>query len=125
MVGDRLNEAEISNAVFDLDGLPRMWPSPPGGPRNTAVTLRNLASVAGIYLDFGTQRLVLAVVVQTAGQQEAFSARRLPCPWWCRLLVDLPVSHARLAHRHENTQTALGWHLNRSGELDAIWMPHE
>ena len=120
VVGDRLNEAEISNAVIDLDWLRRTWLSPQGDPFNVAMTLRNLRSVAGNYLDSGTERLVLAGVVENAAQRERFrEALNVPMVV-CRLLVDLPVIHARLASRRENAETALRWHLNRAGELDAI-----
>lgn len=119
-LGDWLNEAEISNAVIDLDWLRRSWPSPPGDQFNLAMTLRNLRSVAGNYLDSGTERLVLAGVVETAAQRELFrEALEVPMVV-CRLLVDLPVLHARLVRRHENAEPALRWHLDRAGELDAI-----
>ena len=124
VVGDRLAEAEISNAVIDLDWLRRTWPSPPGDPFNVAMTVRNLRSVAGNYLGSGTERLVLAGVVETAAQRERFrEALNVPMVV-CRLLVELPVIHARLACRHTKEETALRWHLSRAGELDATWMPH-
>jgi adenylylsulfate kinase len=120
VVGDWLNEAQIPNAVIDLDWLRRTWPSPPGDRFNMAMTLRNLRSVAANFLDSGSERLVLAGVVETTAQRERFrEALDVPMAV-CRLLVDLPVVHARLASRHENAQTALAWHLNRAGELDAI-----
>jgi len=34
--------------------------------------------------------------------------------------VNLPLVLARLARRHEGEGAALQWHLDRSGELDAI-----
>ncbi|MFJ7591236.1 hypothetical protein ACIQZO_28440 [Streptomyces sp. NPDC097617] len=38
----------------------------------------------------------------------------------CRRRAELPVIHARLTRRHDGGPAALRWHLDRSGELDAI-----
>lgn len=72
------------------------------------------------YLDSGIERLVLARVVESTGQRQLFrEALNVPMVV-CRLVVDLPLIHARHVRRHENAETALRWHLNRTGELDAI-----
>ena len=75
-VGDLLREAEVPNAVVDVDWLRAAWPPPPGDPFNQAVALRNLAAVGANYLDAGAARLVLAGVVET--RRGPRRARRRP-----------------------------------------------
>lgn len=120
MVGDLLSDAGAPNAVIDLDWLRRSWPSPAGDRFNNELELRNLRPVARNYLDAGARRLVLAGVVETrAGRDRYQDALGVPL-WVCRLRVDLAVVRARLGRRHQGEDAALGWHLDRSGELEAI-----
>ncbi len=119
MIGDLLTAAEVPHAVIDLDWLRRTWPSPPDDRFNLAVTLANVRSVAHNFLDAGAVRLVLAGVVETREERVRYQ-ETLGVPLTvCRLLVDLPTVRARLIGRHDD-DAALAWHLDRSGELDAI-----
>jgi adenylylsulfate kinase-like enzyme len=45
-LGDLLSGAGIPNAVIDIDGLRRAWPSPPDDPFQVELALRNLRAVA-------------------------------------------------------------------------------
>jgi adenylylsulfate kinase len=120
MVGDLLGEVGVPHAVIDLDWLRRAWPSPAGDRFNFAVELLNLRAVARNYLDAGAVRIVLAGVIEPQIQREhLLDAVGVPLAV-CRLRVDLPVVRARLARRHGGQDAALRWHLDRSGELDAI-----
>ena len=120
MVGDLLSEAGVPNAVTDLDWLRRSWPSPAGDRFNLAMELRNLRAMARNYLDGGAGRIILAGVIETQIEREHhLDALGVPLAV-CRLRVDLPVVRARLARRHKGESAALHWHLDRSGELDAI-----
>jgi len=120
MVGDLLSEAGVPNAVIDLDWLRRSWPSPAGDRFNLAMELRNLRAMARNYLDGGAVRIILAGVIETQIEREHhLDALGVPLAV-CRLRVDLPVVRARLARRHKGESAALHWHLDRSGELDAI-----
>ncbi|MEU4546295.1 hypothetical protein [Nonomuraea dietziae] len=118
--GDLLAEAGVPNAVIDLDWLRRAWPSPPHDRFNVGLTLRNLRAVTGNYLEAGCERLVLAGVVESreerAGYLEALGVNLTVC----RLRVDLPEVRRRLTRRHELDEQGLRWHLDRSGELEAI-----
>jgi adenylylsulfate kinase len=115
-----LSEAGVPHAVIDLDWLRRSWPSPAGDRFNLAMELRNLRPVADNYLDAGAERIVLAGVVETLADRDRYQpALGVPLSV-CRLRVDLPVVRARLARRHEGEGAELQWHLDRSGELDAI-----
>lgn len=119
-VGDTLSQAEEPNAVIDLDWLRRSWPSPPGDRFNSEIELRNLRDVARNYLDRGPMRLVLAGVIETrADRDRCQDSVGVPLTV-CRLDVELSLVRSRLARRHELDLAALHWHLDRSGELDAI-----
>jgi hypothetical protein len=119
-LGDVLAEANIANAVIDLDWLRRAWPAPAGDRFSGAMAIRNLRSVAGNYRAAGALRLVLAGVIESpedrAAHEEAVGADLTVC----RLRADLDVVRRRLAGRHEETDPVLRWHLTRAGELDAI-----
>lgn len=120
MVGDRLRDEGISNAVIDLDWLRRFWPGTAADPFNLALGLRNLRPVARNYLDAGAVRIVLAGVIETRVHRDRHQdALGMPLSV-CRLHVDLPLVRARLAFRHQGEGAVLDWHLNRAGELDAI-----
>jgi len=120
MAGDLLTEAGVPNAVIDLDWLRRSWPSPAGDRFNVSMALRNLRSVARNYRKAGAARIVLAGVIETRVERDRHQdALGVPLAM-CRLLVDLPLVRARLARRHEGEGAVLQWHLDRSGELDAI-----
>jgi adenylylsulfate kinase len=120
MVGDLLTEADVPNAVIDLDWLRQSWPSPAGDRFNGAMALRNLRSVARNYRDAGAVRIVLAGVLETRVERDRHEdALGVPLSV-CRLRVDLPLVRARLAQRHAGEGAVLQWHLDRSGELDAI-----
>lgn len=119
-VGDLLRDAEVPNAVVDVDWLRAAWPPPPGDPFNQAVALRNLAAVGATYLDAGAVRLVLAGVVETAEDRAAHAAA-LGLPLTVvRLVADPDVLRARLLRRHDRDDDARRWHLHRAGELHAI-----
>jgi len=119
LVGELLAEAEVPHAVIDLDWLRNTWPSPPGDRFNLAMVLRNLGDVARNFLDAGAVRLVLAGVVETHADLDRYRATIGVPLAVCRLRVPLPVLHARLNRRHDD-DNSLRWHLDRSGELDAI-----
>ncbi|MBA2444530.1 MAG: ATP-binding protein [Nocardioidaceae bacterium] len=119
-VGDLLSEAQMPNAVVDIDWLRRAWPAPSGDRFNMAIAMRNLRSVSANYFDAGIVRLVLAGVLETQADRDHHEASVGVPMVVCRLRVDLLLVRVRLARRHENLSASLRWHLDRSGELDAI-----
>jgi adenylylsulfate kinase len=119
-VGDLLTASEIPNAVIDVDWLRRAWPAPPGDRFHGALTLRNLEAVTSNFVAAGTQRLILAGVIESRSERFAYGkALSMPLSV-CRLRVPLSTIHTRLRRRHALDPAALTWHVNRSGELDAI-----
>jgi adenylylsulfate kinase len=119
-VGALLTENGVPHAVIDLDWLRQSWPAPPGDRFNVDMLLRNLRSIAANYFDAGAVRLVLAGVVEDQEGRKGFGDAVGVDLSVCRLDVELPVVHQRLARRHKNEPEALRWHLDRSGELAGI-----
>ncbi|MFF5141882.1 hypothetical protein ACFY6U_19485 [Streptomyces sp. NPDC013157] len=119
-MGELLAEAEIPNAVMDLDRLCQSWPTPPADRFNVGMLLRNLRCVAGHYLDAGVTRLVLAGVAESRTERDHYEEAIGIGLSVCRLRAHLPAVHQRLAHRHGDDHDGLRRHLNRAGELDRI-----
>jgi adenylylsulfate kinase len=119
-LGDLLSQRQVPNAVIDLDWLRRSWPCPPGDPFNSAITLRNLRAVAYNFLEEGARRLVLAGVVESRREREAYQAAVGVPLTACRLHVDLQTVRLRLRRRHQGNPTELQWFLDRSGQLDRV-----
>jgi adenylylsulfate kinase-like enzyme len=120
-LGDLLAQATIANAVIDVDWLRRSWPRPPDDPFNGGITLRNLQAVARNYIEAGVLRLVLAGVVESRAERDAYQAALGVPLTVCRLRVDLVTVRRRLTRRHEDDADGLQWHLDRSGELEHIF----
>ncbi|NUT38969.1 MAG: hypothetical protein HOV86_03190 [Thermoactinospora sp.] len=119
-VGESLSEQGVPNAVIDLDAIRQAWPAPPDDPFHFRLTLRNLRSLAAAYLEAGFTRLVLAGVIENAGERarlaEAVGAELTVC----RLRPRLTDVRDRLTRRHVLEAASLSWHLARSGELHGI-----
>lgn len=119
-MGTRLTELGVAHAVLDLDEIRRAWPTPPDDPFHAALELRNLSAMAGHFLDAGAQILVLAGVVESRADRQRY-AEAVGVPLTvCRLTLDLAIVRGRLAERHADDGASRVWHLDRSGELDAI-----
>ncbi|MEV6635421.1 hypothetical protein AB0M54_32185 [Actinoplanes sp. NPDC051470] len=119
-LGDLLAGDEVPHAVIDMDWLRRAWPSPPGDPFRSDLALRNLAAVAANFREAGARRLVVAGVIEERDERDDYQAALgLPLRV-CRLRVDLATVRDRLIRRHTGDDAGLRWHLDRSGELDAI-----
>lgn len=110
----------IAGALIDLDRLRESWPQPPGDPFNSTITLINLRDVAANFRDAGARVLIMAGVVETLEERRRY-ADAVGCPLRViRLRADLELIRERLRRRHGLEPIALTWHLDRSGELDAI-----
>lgn len=70
-VCDLLVQRQVPNALIDVDGLRKAWPSPPQDPFNMGLALRNLASVAANYVEAGVTHLILAGVYRDADRSES------------------------------------------------------
>lgn len=119
-VGAVLAQMQVPNAVIDVDWLRNAWPVPPDDRFTMGLALRNLSAVTRNYVEAGAARLVLAGVVETWSDRDAYEeALGIPLAL-CRLRADPPVIRERLSRRHGGDREALEWHLNRAPELDAV-----
>ena len=118
-----LAEAGIPHACVDMDGLRDAWPAPPDDRFNSALGLRNLAAIWRNFQAAGTQRLILADVVE---QRSDLDGYRAAVPGAEVTLVRLRASVATLEERVERREAGVGrdWHLHRAAEL-AAQMDHD
>ncbi|MFJ5988375.1 AAA family ATPase [Lentzea sp. NPDC092896] len=107
-------------AVVDLDWLSNCRPAPADDPFQLELQLRNLRAVARNYAKAGTQRLVLAGVVESRADRERYAEAVGGELKVCRLKADLSVIHERLVARHHD-EAELRWHLNRADELETLF----
>ena len=119
-IGAVLRDQGIPHAIIDLDALRDAWPAPADDPFNSALELRNLAAVVANYRQVGVTHLVLAGVIETLDGRAGYEHVLGGDLKVCRLDVDLAVVRQRLAGRHALESSSLSWHLDRSGELQAI-----
>ncbi len=119
-VSELLVQHRVPNAVVDVDALRRGWPCPPGDPFNVRLALRNLAGVSANYVEAGFTRLILAGVIETPSERQAYQAALGMPLSVCRLHGNPAVVGDRLVRRHGDDVPAVPWHLNRAPELDAI-----
>ena len=119
-VGDLLRQAQVHNAVIDVDGLRQAWPAPPGDRFNVGLAMRNLTAVTDNYVRAGMTRFVLASVLETeTDRRDHEAALGMPVTVG-RLVADPSLVHERLHRRHEHDADGLAWHLARSPELATI-----
>ena len=120
-LSDLLAAEGVPHAVVDLDEVRLLRPPPPGDPFQHEVELANLRDLARNYRAAGAARLLLAGVVEEAGEvaryRTALAGARLLL---VRLVVDLDLAAERLRARHAHEPEALAWHLHRVGELTAV-----
>jgi hypothetical protein len=117
--------AEHPHAVIDADDVRRLWPAPDGDPFQQELELQNLRGLAENYRAAGAAHLIVAGVIERAGDVARYAAalgststgaaRML----LCRLTAEPRVLEARLHARHDD-EAVRDWHLHRAGELAGI-----
>jgi chloramphenicol 3-O-phosphotransferase len=118
--------ARHPHAVIDADDVRRFWPAPHGDPFQQELELQNLRALAENYRTAGAVHLIVAGVIERAGDVARYAAalgststgaaRML----LCRLTAEPRVLEARLRSRHAGDEAARDWHLQRAGELAGI-----
>lgn len=120
-VARALSDDGVPNAVIDLDWLRLAWPAPAGDPFSQQLALANLTAVVPNFLAEGTKVLILAGVIEEAGDRCRYERALRGNPLLIvRLEAPLAVVHQRLRSRHDPHDPALDWHLHRAGELQDI-----
>lgn len=119
-VGAELRRRGEPHTLLDVDELRRTWPSPTHDPFHLDLTLRNLATVAANAAAAGSERLVLAGVLESAGERERYADAVGGDLTLVRLTLPLAAVQERIARRHAGDPEGLAWHLRRAPELAAI-----
>jgi hypothetical protein len=117
---------EHPHAVIDAVEVRRFWPAPDGDPFQQELELQNLRALAENYRAAGAVHLIVAGVIERAGDVARYAAalgatRTRPARMLvCTLTADAHVLEARLRARHAGDDAVRDWHLHRAGELAGI-----
>jgi adenylylsulfate kinase len=116
-IHDILSGERIPHGCVERDALAYSWPE--RGRFNEVMVERNLACVAGNFLEAGAACLLIAGVIETAADVDVYR-RCIPNAeiQVCRLTADVELRRERLRSRERGA--GLDWHLNRTVELDAV-----
>jgi predicted kinase len=118
-LSQHLGSEGLSHAVVDMDALRNCSPSPPDDPFHMALGLRNLAAIWSNFRALGTERLILADVVEHRSQIHSYAEAAPGAEiQLVRLKASLPTLHQRLAGREQGS--SLLWHQQRAAELIKI-----
>jgi len=69
-----LRDRDVPHARIDVDELCQTWPTPPGDPAEDALAFANLAAIAPNLAERGLSSVVLARVVEDAGDRARYQA---------------------------------------------------
>ena len=118
-MSDLLIAANEPHALIDMDTLRMSYPRPAHDRFHMALGLRNLAALWANYRAAGAECLILADVVESQADADAY---RLAVPnaevTVVRLLASRDALWRRLAQRESGE--SLRWHQNRALELAAL-----
>jgi adenylylsulfate kinase len=118
-MSDLLIAANEPHALIDMDHLRMSFPRPPEDRFHMALGLRNLAALWANYRAAGAECLLLADVVESQADADAYRAA-VPSAevTVVRLLASRETLWSRLARRESGE--SLRWHQNRAVELAAL-----
>ena len=119
-IGVLFEFSDVPHAVIDLDELRRGWPAPEGDPFNRALERANLASVTTNYAASGAQVLVVAGVLETRDDLDAYRGILGRDLWVVRLDTPADDVARRLRVRHAASTADRDWYLARATELAKI-----
>src|SRR5687768_12383477 len=115
-IHDVLANAHVPHGCLELDAVTYSWP--PQGHFNETIALRNLACITSTFLEAGAERLVIARVIESAEDLNAYqTAIPNASLTVCRLVAPIYIREARLRTRERGA--GLNWHLQRTVELDS------
>lgn len=119
VMSDLLSAANEPHALIDMDHLRMSYPRPPEDRFHMALGLRNLAALWANYRAAGAECLLLADIVESQGDVDAY---RVAVPnadvTVVRLLATPDAVRRRLALRESGE--SLRWHQYRAVELAAL-----
>jgi adenylylsulfate kinase-like enzyme len=115
-VSELLEAKGIPHAVVDMDGLTGCFPRPPQDRFHNELGFRNLAAVWANYRAAGASRLVLARVIETRSELDAYRAA-VPSAAIVVVRLKAPVSDLAARVRQREVGSGLARHLSRAAEL--------
>ncbi len=116
-VHERLEEADMPHAFLDLDRLREAYPR--RGRFNEALLHEALTAIWPVYRRNGAERLVLAGVIESADELQAFHKTFGDCSiTLIRLIAEPQTRKQRIIAREPGDSR--NWELNRTTELEAI-----
>lgn len=119
-VGDLLEARRVPHTVVDVDALCQVWPRPDADPYAQGLALESLAAIAPGLAARGLRHVVLARVVEDAGDrgryEMAFDGADVTV---VRLVAGDATRRDRLTARGP-AGPRLDWELARSAELDDL-----
>ncbi len=118
-IGDALSDAGIPHTLIDMDWLRDSYPAPPDDRFNTRLGFRNLAAVARNSREAGSDRFVIADVVESRSDRAQYR-RAIPgaAVTVVRLVVDPEENRRRIAYRAAGDDDP--WEVERAAELVGI-----
>src|SRR5947207_117269 len=118
---EHLADAGDAVAFINTDDLGNSWPRPADDRFNVALVTQNLGALARNYAAAGARTMVVAGVVQTNPQLDAYAKAIGTVPLLVRLVVSPTTVERRLRIRHGDIDdSGLRWHLARAPELHRI-----
>jgi ribose 1,5-bisphosphokinase PhnN len=118
-MSEELDRRAVPHVVFDMDYLRWLHPNPDGDPFAAQVGYRNLAATWPNMQVVPLQCVLLADVVESRAQVDAYAAAMPGTDVRVvRLDVPMPVIMDRLEGRE--TEQTIAWHRNRAPELQGI-----
>ena len=117
---DLLERRGLSHVFVDMDALRWCFPRHADDPFHMQLGFQNLAVVWANSQAAGAARVILADIVETQAQRDAYRAA-IPGAQITvvRLRASIAVIHARLAGREQGE--SLRWHQARAIELQEQW----
>ena len=118
-IGEALAGARMPHTLVDMDWLRDSFPAPPGDRFNTRLGYRNLADLARNSRETGSERFVIADVVESRSDR-AHYLRAIPgaVVIVVRLAVDPAENRRRIAYRAAGDDDP--WEVERAAELVGV-----
>lgn len=124
-VFSRCAEEDRAPAMADLDLLGAAWPAPAGDPFQSQLKARNLAAVWANFHATGSQRLIVAAVVENTSERDLLRSTIGADLFLCRLTASDSTLAERLHDRGREFGDDLPKLVRRAAELSTQLREHD